>query len=48
MTILEVFKFMGRSSEHIIDGVGDGDEKLDVPEIMGKIRYGSSNNDDWS
>jgi hypothetical protein len=39
-TFLEVFKFIGRSSDHIIDGVGDGDEKLDVPEIMGKMEVG--------
>ena len=39
-TLLEVFKFIGRSSDHIIDGVGDGDEKLDVPEIMGKMEVG--------
>ena len=40
LTFLEVFKFIGRSSDHIIDGVGDGDEKLDVPEIMGKVEVG--------
>jgi hypothetical protein len=40
LTFLEVFKFIGRSSDHIIDGVGDGDEKLDVPEIMGKMEVG--------
>lgn len=40
MSTVEVFKFIGRSSDHIIDGVGDGDEKLDVPEIMGKMGVG--------
>lgn len=33
--ISEIFKAIGRSSEHMIDGVGDGEEKLDIPEITG-------------